>query len=72
MKLESPVAPNQRAHSIRGPSKGERHMTIDASDWHQALAPITEAFVRGEQRVTTRQLLSEYLRIIPLIVRSAS
>lgn len=47
-------------------------MTIDASDWHQALAPITEAFVRGEQRVTTRQLLSEYLRIIPLIVRSAS
>jgi hypothetical protein len=47
-------------------------MTIDATDSHQALAPITETLVRGEQRVTTRQLLTEYLGIIPPIVRSAS
>jgi hypothetical protein len=47
-------------------------MTIDATDWHQVLVPITEALVRGEQRVTTRQLLTEYLGIIPPIVRSAS
>ena len=38
-------------------------MTTDATDWHQALARVTGALVRGEQRVTTHQLLTEHLGI---------
>jgi hypothetical protein len=32
-------------------------MTNDQTDWHQALARVSGQLVRGEQRVTTRELL---------------
>jgi hypothetical protein len=38
-------------------------MTSDATDWHQALARVTGELVRGEQRVTTHELLTEHLGI---------
>jgi hypothetical protein len=34
-----------------------RYMTSDPTDWHQALARVSGQLVRGEQRVTTRELL---------------
>ena len=38
-------------------------MSSDATEWHQALARVTGALVRGEQRVTTHELLTEHLGI---------
>jgi hypothetical protein len=38
-------------------------MTTDHTDWHQVLARVTGAFVRGEQRVTTQELLAEHLGV---------
>jgi hypothetical protein len=38
-------------------------MTSNATDWHQALARVTGKLVRGEQRVTTHELLTEHLSI---------
>jgi hypothetical protein len=38
-------------------------MTSDATDWYQALARVTGELVRGEQRVTTHELLTEHLGI---------
>ena len=38
-------------------------MTSNATDWHQALARVTGVLVRGEQRVTTRELLTEHLGV---------
>jgi hypothetical protein len=38
-------------------------MTNNATDWHQALARVTGVLVRGEQRVTTHELLTEHLGI---------
>jgi hypothetical protein len=37
-----------------------RYMT---SDWHQALARVSGQLVRGEQRVTTRELLMEHVGV---------
>ena len=38
-------------------------MITDATDWHQALARVTGELVRGEQRVTTQELLTEHLGV---------
>jgi hypothetical protein len=38
-------------------------MTSDPTDWHHALARVTGVLVRGEQRVTTHELLTVYLGI---------
>jgi hypothetical protein len=35
-----------------------RYMTSDPTDWHQALARVSGQFVRGQQRVTTHELLT--------------
>jgi transposase len=38
-------------------------MTSDATDWHQALAGVSGQLVRGEQRVTTHELLTVHLGV---------
>jgi hypothetical protein len=38
-------------------------MSIDPTDWHQVLAHVTGALVRGEQRVSTRELLTVHLGV---------
>ena len=38
-------------------------MTNDPANWHQALACVTGALVRGEQRITTHELLAVHLGI---------
>jgi hypothetical protein len=39
------------------------YMTPDLTEWHQRLANVTGVFVRGEQRVTTHELLTEHLDV---------
>ena len=38
-------------------------MSREPTNWHQALANVTGALVRGEQRVTTHELLAAYLGV---------
>ena len=38
-------------------------MTSDPTDWHQALARVNGQLVRGEQRVTTHELLTVHLGV---------
>jgi len=38
-------------------------MTSDPINWHHALAPVTGADVRGEQRITTHELLTVHLGV---------
>jgi len=38
-------------------------MTSDPTDWHQALARVSGQLVRGEQRVTTHELLTVHLGV---------
>jgi hypothetical protein len=38
-------------------------MTSDPTDWHQALACVNGQLVRGEQRVTTHELLTAHLAV---------
>jgi hypothetical protein len=38
-------------------------MTTDPANWHQALASVTGAHVRGEQRITTHELLAVHLGV---------
>ena len=38
-------------------------MSTDPTDWHQVLARVTGALVRGEQRVTTHELLTMHLGV---------
>jgi hypothetical protein len=38
-------------------------MTSDPADWHQALARVSGQLVRGEQRVTTHELLTVHLGV---------
>jgi len=38
-------------------------MTSEPTDWHQALAGVSGQLVRGEQRVTTRELLTVHLGV---------
>jgi hypothetical protein len=38
-------------------------MTTDPTNWHQALAYVTGALVRGEQRITTHELLAVHLGV---------
>jgi hypothetical protein len=38
-------------------------MTADPINWHQALARVTGAHVRGEQRITTHELLTVHLGV---------
>jgi hypothetical protein len=38
-------------------------MTIDPTNWHQALAYVTGALVRGEQRIATHELLTVHLGV---------
>jgi hypothetical protein len=38
-------------------------MTRDPTDWHQALAGVSGQLVRGEQRVTTHELLTVHLGV---------
>src|SRR6516165_8448159 len=40
-----------------------RYMTSDSIDWHQALARVNGQLVRGEQRVTTHELLTVHLGV---------
>jgi hypothetical protein len=40
-----------------------RSMTSDVTDWHQALARVNGRLVRGEQRVTTHELLTVHLGV---------
>ena len=40
-----------------------RNMTNDPTDWHQALAGVSGQLVRGEQRVTTHELLTVHLGV---------
>jgi hypothetical protein len=40
-----------------------RYMTSDPTDWHQALARVSGQLVRGEQRVTTDELLTVHLGV---------
>jgi hypothetical protein len=40
-----------------------RSMTSDATDWHLALARVSGHLVRGEQRVTTHELLTVHLGV---------
>ena len=38
-------------------------MSTDPANWHQALACVTGALVRGEQRITTHELLAVHLGV---------
>ena len=38
-------------------------MTSDLTDWHQVLARVSGQLVRGEQRVTTQELLTVHLGV---------
>jgi hypothetical protein len=38
-------------------------VTTDPANWHQALACVTGAYVRGEQRITTHELLAVHLGV---------
>src|SRR5215471_13847234 len=38
-------------------------MTTDPANWHQVLACVTGALVRGEQRITTHELLAVHLGV---------
>jgi hypothetical protein len=38
-------------------------MTSDPTNWHQSLACVTGALVRGEQRITTHELLTAHLGV---------
>jgi hypothetical protein len=40
-----------------------RYMTSNPTDWHQALAGVSGQLVRGEQRVTTHELLTVHLGV---------
>jgi hypothetical protein len=40
-----------------------RYMTTDLTDWHQALARVSGQLVRGQQRVTTHELLTVHLGV---------
>jgi hypothetical protein len=40
-----------------------RYMTSNPTDWHQALARVSGQLVRGEQRVTTHELLTVHLGV---------
>src|SRR5262249_50920006 len=42
--------------------RGGRYMTSDP-DWHKALARVSGQLVHGEQRVTTRELLTVHLGV---------
>jgi hypothetical protein len=46
-------------------------MSTDPTDWHQVLAHVTGALVRGEQRVSTQKLFAK-LGLLPLSVRRCS
>ena len=38
-------------------------MTGDRTDWHQVLAPVAGTIVHGEERITTRELLTKHLGV---------
>jgi hypothetical protein len=38
-------------------------MTTDPDDWHQILSRVTGELVRGEQRVSTRELITVHLKV---------
>src|SRR6516165_9605548 len=40
-----------------------RSMTSDLTDWHQALARVSGQVVRGQQRVTTHELLTVHIGV---------
>ena len=40
-----------------------RYMTSDPTDWHQALAGVSGRLVRGEERVTSHELLAVHLGV---------
>src|SRR6516165_7491817 len=46
-----------------GRSDRGRYMTNDPTDWHQTLARVSGQLVHGEQRVTTRELLTVHLGV---------
>src|SRR6516164_10329834 len=54
---------NWRHPRYKGRPKGKTDMTGNMIDWHQALVRVTGELVRGEQRVTTHELLTEHLGI---------
>src|SRR6516225_9906365 len=47
----------------QGLSDRGRYMTGDPTDWHQALARVNGQLVRGEERVTSHELLTVHLGV---------
>jgi hypothetical protein len=48
---------------MRAEPRKDGYMTTDPTNWHQALACVTGALVRGEQRITTHELLTVHLGV---------
>jgi hypothetical protein len=48
---------------MRAEPRKDGYMTTDPTNWHQALAYVTGALVRGEQRITTHELLTVHLGV---------
>jgi hypothetical protein len=48
---------------MRAEPEKDGSMTTDSANWHQALACVTGTLVRGEQRITTHELLTAYLGV---------
>src|SRR5260221_10161981 len=51
------------AHLAGGARHEVRSMTADPADWHRVLARVTGELVRGEQRGTTRELITVHLNV---------
>jgi hypothetical protein len=48
---------------MRAEPDKDGYMPTDPTNWHQALACVTGALVRGEQRITTHELLAVHLGV---------
>jgi hypothetical protein len=48
---------------MRAEPDKDGYMATDPTNWHQALARVTGAHVRGEQRITTHELLAVHLGV---------
>jgi hypothetical protein len=48
---------------MRAEPRKDGYMTTDPTNWHHALACVTGALVRGEQRITTHELLAVHLGV---------
>jgi hypothetical protein len=48
---------------MRAEPDTDQYMIADRTNWHQALAHVTGAHVRGEQRITTHEVLAVHLGV---------